>query len=399
MSCLHIWRRAAVITLLTLGGAAPGWAQPAFEHLTTADGLAQSTVWEITQDRKGFIWMATADGLARFDGHTFNVFRHQPGQPGSLPTNDIATLHADRHNTLWVAPRNGGLNRLRPERETFEHYPTTLQGEAIGQASITCFAEDPEHLWIGTSEHGLLGYEYRSNRVLRWPDARLGHSVTALLREGDWLWIGTGGGGFFRMHLQTGELTHINVPFSTDVNERHRGISVIRRDRRGRYWVGTQGQGLFRFEPKTGRVVSTFFKPGVYETVNIILDVTEDRAGNLWVMTDYGALRYPGGEMTRPSVLLPDPENEKSLSTHALKKAFCDADGNLWIGTWQGGVNILRARGEVFSALRHQPFNPQSLPIAKAAPVVSDGQGGLWVGSNKGLTAISPDRKRFRQFT
>jgi len=386
-----------VISLLTLGGAVPGLAQPAFDHLTTADGLAQSTVWEITQDRKGFIWMATADGLTRYDGHTFQVWRHQPGQPGSLPTNDIAALHADRRGTLWVAPRNGGLNRLRPELETFEHYPTTVLGESIRRASIGCFAEGPDHLWIGTSEHGLLCYDYRSNRVRRWPDARLGQSVTALLRVGDCLWIGTGRGGFFRMQLQTGELTRFEVPFPTAA-EPHRIVSVIHRDRRGRYWVGTQGQGLFRFEPKTSRFTSVFFKPGVYETVNIILDVLDDRAGNLWVMTDHGALEYPSGEISQPIQFLPDPEQEKSLSTHALKKAFCDADGTLWIGTWQGGVNLLRARGEVFTALRHQPFNPQSLLTAKAAPLAADAAGGLWIGSNKGLLAVSPDQKRFRHF-
>lgn len=373
-------------------------AQVAFDHLTTADGLSQSTVWEITQDRKGFIWMATADGLNRYDGSTFTVFRHQPDQAKSLPTNDIATLHADRHGNLWVAPRAGGLHRLLDDGQTFEHFPKTAQGETIAGAHVGSLAESAETLWVGTAGAGLLTYHFPTKQLRRWPDARIGNTVTALLTEGELLWVAAGPGELLRLNPRTGRLHAYRVPGEPGMADRHRTIAVIHRDARGRLWVGTSGQGLYRLDEATGTFVSHFFKRGVYETVNLITDVLDAPTGDLWVMTDYGALRYPNGDVSRPTLVLPDPENDRSLSTHALKKGFRDRDGNLWLGTWQGGVNLLRSRQEPFAAFRHQPFNPQSLPVTKAAPITADHLGQLWVGSNKGLTLISADGTRFRHF-
>ncbi|MCY7350370.1 MAG: response regulator [Cytophagaceae bacterium] len=371
-------------------------AQGDFEHLTTADGLSQSTVWAITQDKKGFIWLATADGLNRYDGYSFKVFRHQPNQAGSLSTNDIATLHADRRNNLWVAPRKGGLNRLRADGETFAQYASTNGGESIGQISITCFAEDEDNLWIGTSEDGLFCHSFVSGTVSRWEDVRFGKSITALYQEADQLWIGTGDGKLFSLHTQSNRVTAYELPVALKADPRYRSVTVVKKDGQGRFWVGTGGRGLFQFDPAQRQFTQVFFKPGKIETVNMITDIVEDPSGRVWVLTDYGAVVYPKHDARRPALLMPDAENEKSLSTHALKKAFRDAEGNLWMGTWQGGVNILRAQPELFTSIRYEPRNPQSLLTPKVTAVASDRTGGLWIGSTRGLTVVSPNRKQFR---
>lgn len=387
-----------LLSLWMAGGGLTVAAQVAFDHLTTADGLSQSTVWEITQDRNGFIWMATADGLNRYDGSTFTTFRHQPDRANSLPTNDISTLYADRRGNLWVAPRAGGVHRLRDDGQTFEHFPKTTRGQNIAGVHVGCLAEIAGYLWVGTSGVGLLAYDFRTNQLSHWPDERIGTTVTALMAEGDHLWLATEPGQLLRLNPRTGHLQAFRVPSEPGMADRHRTIAVIHRDNRGRLWVGTSGQGLYRFDEATGAFVSQFFRRGVYETVNLITDVLDAPTGDLWVLTDYGALRYPNGDVTRPALILPDPANDRSLSTHALKKGFRDKDGNLWFGTWQGGVNILRPRREPFAAFRHQPFNPQSLLVVNAAPLTADRLGQLWVGSNQGLTRISADGTRFRHF-
>ncbi|WP_128545120.1 hybrid sensor histidine kinase/response regulator transcription factor [Larkinella soli] len=375
-------------------------AQVSFEHLTPSDGLSQSTVWELVQDKKGFIWMATADGLNRYDGYSFKVFRQQPDQPRTLSGNDIATVFADRNGAIWAGPRKGGLCRLREDGETFEHFRVAAGGRNIAQISISCFAEADGKLWFGTSEDGLFYYDYVRRQVHPVNRAEIGPSVMALYRDtAGRLWIGTGSGKLLALAFRDHRLTVYAIPFQKDVVEQHRGISILQEDRFGRFWVGTSGQGLFRFEPAGGTFSRVFYRPGVYETMNIITDVVEDRPGNLWVITDFGALLYPKGEIRTPELNLPDIDNEKSLSTHALKKALRDSEGNLWIGTWQGGVNILRAESEKFVSIGHQPRNPQSLLTAKVTAVAHDRHGDLWVGSNKGLTHLSADRKRFEHFT
>jgi ligand-binding sensor domain-containing protein len=156
---------------------------------------------------------------------------------------------------------------------------------------------------------------------------------------------------------------------------------------------------LFQFDVRQHTFFHEFVKPGVYETVNVITDVVNDKAGNLWILTDYGAWFYPQGNPEKKVYLLPDTENDKSLSTHALKKGLCDKAGNIWIGSWQGGVNIRYAEPERFSSFQHQIHNPQSLLSERVTAVAYDRTGQLWVSSIKGLTSVSADRKRFQRFT
>ncbi|GAB3550880.1 two-component regulator propeller domain-containing protein [Spirosoma fluminis] len=376
------------------------YSQVSFEHLTTADGLSQSTVWAIVQDKKGFIWMATSDGLNRYDGYSFKIFRRQPGLKNSLPISNIAAIYADQQNTIWVGPRNNGLCRLRSDGETFDHFSLLVSGENESQVSISCFAEANNRLWIGTAEKGLFYYDYTTQKVNRYADSRIGTSVTALYRdEAGQLWIGTSQGTLLAVTPETGGVHSYSLPIAADIAAHHRSISVIKQDHLGRYWVGTLGRGLFQFEPESKQFRQEFIKPGVYETVNLITDIIDDKAGNLWVLTDYGAWFYPQGSSDKKMYLLPNSEDSHSLSTHALKRGLCDADGNLWIGSWQGGINIRYAQPERFSSFRHEPHNPQSLLADRVTAVTYDGLGNLWASSIKGLTAISLDRQQFRRFT
>jgi len=386
------------ILLIILGQQAH--SQWIFEHITTADGLSQSTVWEIVQDKKGFIWMATSDGLNRYDGYSFKVFRHEPEQKNSLPISNIAAVYADRNCTIWVGPRNNGLCRLRADGQTFDRFPLKTKEEPDGKVSISCFAERNNRLWIGTSEQGLFYYDYTIQKVKQWEDTRIGKSVTSLLvDERGVLWMGTNAGTLLSFVPETGAISVYNLPFSESVSARHRQINVITKDNQGRFWVGTNGLGLFEFDVRQKLFFHELIKPGVYETVNVITDVVDDKAGNLWVLTDYGAWFYPQGNPEKKVYLLPDTENDKSLSTHALKKGLCDKAGNLWIGSWQGGVNIRYAEPERFSSFQHQIHNPQSLLSDRVTAVASDRNGQLWASSIKGLTFVSADRTQFRRFT
>jgi signal transduction histidine kinase/ligand-binding sensor domain-containing protein/CheY-like chemotaxis protein len=371
-----------------------------FEHITTADGLSQSTVWEIVQDKKGFIWMATSDGLNRYDGYSFKVFRHEPEQKNSLPISNIAAVYSDQNSTIWVGPRNNGLCRLREDGQTFEHFPLKTKDEPEGKASISCFAEYNNRLWIGTLEQGLFYYDYVTQKVKPWEDSRIGKSVASLLvDEQGVIWLGTNVGTLLSFVPETGIVSTYRLPFSESVSARHRQIDVITKDTQGRFWVGTNGLGLFQFDVRQHTFFHEFVKPGVYETVNVITDVVNDKAGNLWILTDYGAWFYPQGNPEKKVYLLPDTENDKSLSTHALKKGLCDKAGNIWIGSWQGGVNIRYAEPERFSSFQHQIHNPQSLLSERVTAVAYDRTGQLWVSSIKGLTSVSADRKRFQRFT
>jgi ligand-binding sensor domain-containing protein len=127
-----------------------------FSHLTTADGLSQNTVTDILQDRRGFMWFATGDGLNRYDGNAFVIYKHDENDPGSLSHNFIRDLLEDDDGYLWVAAYPG-VNRLDPRTERSTRYvydpknPNGLSGDSVESIA----RDSPGHLWFGTSESGL----------------------------------------------------------------------------------------------------------------------------------------------------------------------------------------------------------------------------------------------------
>src|SRR5687768_9612567 len=121
----------------------------AFRHLTIADGLSQNAVSAILQDRRGFMWFGTKDGLNRYDGYQFNVYRHDPFDSTSISDSDILALHEDQAGALWVGTRVGGLNRFDRKGERFQRF------SGGPRSGVTSIASDERGTWVGSAEEGL----------------------------------------------------------------------------------------------------------------------------------------------------------------------------------------------------------------------------------------------------
>ncbi|WP_162628154.1 hybrid sensor histidine kinase/response regulator transcription factor [Arcticibacterium luteifluviistationis] len=376
------------------------YAQIDFKHLTTADGLSQSNVWQVIQDKKGFFWFATSDGLNRFDGYDFKVFRHELDNPNSLPINDITNVFADSKNSIWVSTRNNKLCRLNADGKTFQQHSISIGGNEVENLSISTFAESEGKLWIGTMEFGLFYYDYQTQEIDRAKVPSLRKSVTALFKdEQDLMWVGNKQGEVMIYNPTSKAISTFKIPKESSKKPFHYSITFIKKDSQGRIWVGTAGSGLFEFNIQTKIFRQELLDPNLYETVNLITDLIEDHDRNLWILTDYGAFFYPNGDSSKKVYLFPNPDNDKALSTHALKRGICDRDGNIVIGTWQGGINIKYAETEKFNSFRHQPFNAQSLLTDRVTALAHDEADNIWVSSTKGLTIISKNRKDFQRYT
>ena len=351
-----------------------------FGHLTTKDGLAQDNVVAILQDRQGFMWFGTGEGLNRYDGNSFVVYKNDPKDPGSLNHNFIRTLFEDDHGYLWVAAYPG-INRFDPRTERSTRYlhdpndPKSFSGDSV--ASIT--ADSRGHLWFATLDSGLDRFDPATETFTNYRNDSAGHFVGWVRRviedkRGE-IWF-VGDRGLFHVNLQTGQVT-VPAPivtglFAYDMYE----------DSDDNFWLLASSPivGLIKYNRHTKRF--TEYPLGAGAT---LLDgstlLVPDEPNGFWVASSLG-LSFFDRRTERFARLFQHARTDpNSLSDNSVMSIYRDRSGLLWVGTANGGVNILDLRQRQFSHYTHRPDEPASLSPGKVSALHEDANGVLWVGS------------------
>ena len=378
---------------------------PRFETLTVADGLSANSVRRVLQDRQGFLWVATYDGLSRYDGATFTEFHHDPGDPHSLGDDITSRLFEARDGHLWVGTESG-LDRYDPVTETFAHFRHNPDDSTtIGKGPVAAIAEDAGGaLWVGTWSGGLNRYDPETATFAHFrhdPDdpASLPHdNVYALAPDPDGgLWVGTAA-GVVRIVAPAHDAAALSrVDF--DMTSTFGGGIIayaLRLDRTGLLWVGTSDMGLLRYDPATG--ATRHYPPGPGGPGHPwVLSIFEDREGALWVGTAGGGLhRYDAGRDAFER-FGHDPADPTSLADHHVRDVFEDRTGVLWVGTGRGLSRRLPL-SRVVAQERHRPGDPASLSSDDVTAFVEDAAGALWVGTwGGGLNRRDPDTGAFER--
>ncbi len=369
-----------------------------FDRISIEQGLSQSVVTAILQDSRGFLWFGTQDGLNRYDGYRFQVYRNVPGDPGSLSCNYVKALWEDRQGCLWVGTRGGGLNRY--DRRTgrfvaFRHDPRTDQGPADDSVMHIVGTRDGRMLIC--SNGGLNRFDPRTGRWERL-GPKLGRlpgnypttsAVQAMEDRRGSIWVATYGGGVMRLDPGQSEFTVYraapSVPGSLPKNE----ALCVCEDSRGVVWVGTDEGGLSRFDPSSGTFTTYTYGSGASGSFqgNVVLAICEDREGHFWVGTDRGLHLFDRG--TGRSVAFQyDPRLPKSISCNYINTIVQDRAGLLWVGTWSGGVNKYNGTPKSFNVWRQDPYDPGSLSEDGVNAVLKDRRGRLWAGLDGGLARL-----------
>ncbi len=372
-----------------------------FDRLSLDQGLSQSTVTAILQDKKGFMWFGTLDGLNRFDGYSFRVFKHDSTDPTSIADNAISSLFEDGSGTLWVGTDAGGLNRFEPESETFVRYRHDPEDSTtISSDAVRAIVEDRDgDLWIGTV-NGLNRLD-RQVETFRLYRSRIGTDnpfyntnnirdlhVDLLGR----LWIATSNG------LLTFEPDHETFRLQSLTQMRDQAIpdgpqefavTTIFEDSSGRLWLGTDANGLIAYEPQTKRVtryLNVMDDPDSLE-YNSILAVEQDLGGNIWVGTQHGL------DMLRPNSdsfvrFVRDPSQPDGLSDNEIRSLLVDEAGVLWIGTRIGGLSKFDPYKTKFAHIRSTGDPSTGLIHPQVLAFHQDDQGYLWIGTGGGLDRL-----------
>lgn len=398
MNLLRLW---IGVVICWCGTFSQCRSQGTFEHLTTNDGLSHSTVMDILQDHRGFIWLATADGLNRYDGERFSTYRRSSRDSNTLSNNYIKCLLEDDQRQLWIGTNAGGVNVLDKSGERAFRLTQCVDGSDISSVTINDFAKDNAgFVWAATGSNGLLKINPVTREVWQITTANSG-LATNLVRQicfdqENNLWIGNQNGILQRLRPGQRKSTLFTLP--ARVPGAPGGIMTISCDTKGRLWVGTQGKGLFRFNRNEGTFQSVFYRPGVVEGVNNARSLYEDADGRLWLGTDDGIVVAEDPAFRATRHLRHNPAESGSLSTHATVCLRGDRQGNIWVGTWEAGLNVLFKRPAPFQAFTYQPGQSGSLLTKAVSAIAANPTGGVWVGSTQGLSLLDPARSIYRHF-
>ncbi len=423
-----------------------------FDRYTLDEGLSQSAVNAIAQDVSGFMWLGTQDGLNRFDGFEFEVFKEHPDHASSLSNSWIWALLVDSNGSLWIGTDGGGLNRWDPYGESFTHFrldssnPTTLSNDTVR----AIFEDRGGRLWIGTDGGLNLMVEDSQGTFRRYthnPSKERSLSadgVRAVLEDSQGtLWVGTHGGGLNRLDPDEGGFVHYRHDPADPASLGDDDVRCLLEDREGHLWIGTEGGGLSRLNRDTGTfdrfdeengslagsqnhvrwllqdnddVLWVGTAGGLFEWLpkanrfrqykhnptdssslagDNVMSIFQDRGGVLWVGTMRGLSKWNPTTSSFGAFTASDPVGER-LSGNTVYSLAEGADGDIWVGTYGTGLNrIDRETGKV-TQFRADPTDPNALGDDMTPTLYVDSRGRLWIGSvAAGLFRFEERTQRF----
>ena len=410
-----------------------------FKRLTINDGLSLSSVYCIYQDQKGFMWFGTEDGLNRYDGKNFTVYRADPYGNKGVSHKWTEIIIEDRQGHLWLGSR-GGLSRFNPENELFTHYFNNGKNSGLTNDTITTLVEDENgNIWIGTlnglnrfvrstagieqiqlngrpgdeavsrinavlpvenggvwigSNKGLFHFDQRTGKcreVYFDAETNAPKEVISLMPEGETLYVGTKT-AVYKYLLSNG--TSVNCYFET-MNGQPGAAGKTEKlisDKKGNLWASTSS-GLFRLNKISGRFSRVIASFNSSNSLSIITHkpVWNDKQGFIWYGT-FGSGVYkidPVSGQIRHYVN--NTADIQSLSENSINCIFEDRAGVLWFGTFGAGINIYDPLAHKFELLKHDPSNPNSLSSNFVWSVFEANDGKVWIGTNnRGINCYDP---------
>lgn len=415
-----------------------------FRNITIEDGLSQATVETIIQDSKGYIWIGTNDGLSRFNGYNYKLYRNDRNTKNSLVNNYIVDLKEDHDGNIWVGTANGvskihsnsetitnyttnpeqgnlsnynvgdilvkddgsvlvgtsdGLNLYNKETDSFERIhsdTTTLQNQLI----YSLDEDELGNIWIGTKS-GLYQINKKTDKVEAYTTTE-GKSVIddsiykVFCDENNLVWVGTYNSGLARIDTNTGDIKTYSHDVNNDASLPGNFVRNFLRDSRGKLWICTNS-GLSFYDEKTEQFNT--YNNKLYDRHSLVADDTfvimEDNAGLMWAGTYAGISIFDAENKIQHYKR--DPFDSNSLNDNMIQGIYEDSDGFVWLGTNSKGINILdRTEGTV----KH--INTKATPGVLSNDSINDitGDGNtIFVATDNGLNILSKDTNKVKVYT
>lgn len=371
-----------------------------FQHLTTEDGLAQNMVDCMLQDRQGFVWIGTWNGLCRYDGYSLEVFSKESSPASSLGNNFIYALYEDRFGNLWIGTADGVYSYIY-DKGTF----TQVVLDGSEKNAITSIAAFNDSTILMGSKAGVLKVqvlnELGESRLVDAypfaPEVLHGSRVNTLYTDpGSHIWVGTDEG--VNVITPSGVEHLKTAPANTNsISSNH--VLKIYQSGSGEFWIGTEF-GLNQYNPGTGEIRRFFHNPSNRRSLlhNTVMDIIEDHRGDLFIATLGGLSILSAGEagfLNHRNEL----NSEYDLNNEFINCMMRDSRNNIWIGTERGGINFYNINQNTFEHFESEVGNSNSLNNSTINSIYEDATN-IWIGTaGGGLNRYIKKTKTYVHYT
>ena len=380
------------------------------QHITSDNGLSQNFIECIFQDSRGFMWFGTRDGLNRYDGYSFVVYKTTDGTGNDISDNFIQSIKEDRHGNLWIGTRFG-LNRFDFNSNKFTRFinqtndPQTISSNWVNDIMV----DKKGNLWIGTQDGGL---EYLDVQELnkekpkfahRKTDSRssnslINNTVTTILEDDKGkIWTGTEGGVCI-LNRQSNTWERFSAEANDASSLSNNSVHVIHQTKNKEIWIGTEA-GLNLFLPSQKRfkqyLVASNKENGLKN--GSIQTIIEDKTNKLLIGT-LGGLHQLNRETDGFYFFPVNVNDDYSLNNEFVNSLFCSENGVVWIGTEKGGINKFNVFQKNFYLLSNDFNGHKGLNCLIANSIYEDQQH-LWIGTaGGGLNRYDKSKQQFSYF-
>lgn len=353
-----------------------------FHHFSTKFGLSDNWVEAIMQDSKGFLWIGTHDGLNRFDGSRFEIFRLKQSDSTTIPGNFISNLFEDRNHDIWVS--SYGIAKYSYKTGYFKRYYYNQDDDKTISNTITqAMFEDFDGDFYVASSLGLAIYVRETDNFKRVTD-QLPHPNVGCFaqQERAKVWIGTDGGGLCVLDKNSGKYSSI-----TSTLKECKRIKTLTFIDNGELWIGTWDNGIFVFDTKSQSILKHFTadeKSALALAGNEVSSIFRDSKNNIWIgLFNKGLCLY---QKERDGFIHfeSNPNDNYSVTSNSVVTISEDHFNNVWFGTHGGGLFYYNNSASKFSHYKETPGKSNWLNNSFVTSFAEDGRGQLWIGTDGG---------------
>lgn len=359
-----------------------------FEKISLDEGLSQSVIYTILQDSTGFMWFGTQDGLNRYDGYKFKIFKNSKPDVKSIPNNYVMTLYEDSDGILWIGTLNGYLSKFDQQNDCFTSYDMNELIISRKTKLVTSVCEDDKgYLWIGTEGSGLNKFDKTRGEFIDIDpennfESKMEMDIKCLLKDSDnHMWIGTKFDGIFELDLNENKLYNYKNNPAERQSLSDNFINNVFEDSRKNIFICTKkGMNIFS---KSGKTFESYLsEPGNPGSIssNSAQCICEDQNNIFWVGTIADGLNMFDLEKKKFRRFKSEITEPNSLQNDSIFSIYCDRSNVLWIGTFGGGIHKLDCSAKSFFSVGKIQNSRDIELIKDVRAIFIDNSDNLWIG-------------------